>query len=267
MLAWPKATLVLCDDGLAAYLSHDPSLFSLLTRPRAFARKLMALASVTAYRVGLDRSPESHHWPKRRFGRAFNLLGNLPSPNHEPGTERITVDREETLAVVRAVQQALALPEYPAHAPRRVLVLGQYFHQFGNMSWEEELGIYTDVCKRVAERGFPVLWKEHPKAPKPFFPHLREAVPGIEAAGVEGHFSWPIEFFADRLGLDACICGTSTCLFTLEQIYGMKTYTYAADLVEKLVGADREVARLAARHAKPFEAFLTAQSTPAAARG
>lgn len=256
MLAWPKARLVLCDDGLAAYIHREPTIGSLYRKPRALARHLLNSARRASYRVPVLRGPDSHYWPNRSFDRVFALLGNVPRPQHGTGTRVHIVDPSEALAVIQAVQDELRLAAVADDAPRRVLVLGQYFHQFGNMTWEDELAIYTDVCKRVAEMGYGVLWKEHPKAPKPFFPFLAAAVPGMESAGIDGHFAWPIEFFADRLGLEACICGTSTCLFTLRQIFGMKTYTYAADLVDRLKGADQDVARLAARHAEPFSRFL-----------
>ena len=71
--------------------------------------------------------------------------------------------------------------------------------------------------------GYEVLWKEHPRTHRPFLPDLIEA--GIGVHGLPDLGPWPIEIFAERLGLAACASLTSTSLYNLPLLFGLPTFS------------------------------------------
>lgn len=110
---------------------------------------------------------------------------------------------------------------------KQVLVLGQCFARSGLMNFNEELHIYSQVVETLLEKGYIVLWKDHPRVTEPFFPKLVEKFSSVSVKEPQLSFTLPVEFIAYKLGISACISGFSSSLFYLNRLYGINTYTFA----------------------------------------
>ncbi len=137
-------------------------------------------------------------------------------------------------------------------AGQRVLILGQYCYVWNPFSWEEELAHYLAVCRQLAPLG-ELFWKEHPKNPRPFYDALAVEVPTLQNFETESEAGYPVELTISRGGFTSCVSATSTALFTLPKLTGIRSYTFVDRLIGTLVGADAEVAALIREHISPLQ--------------
>jgi hypothetical protein len=142
-----------------------------------------------------------------------------------------------------------------------VLFLAQGFYKANVMSWDEELAIYETVCSQLVANGITVLFKDHPRAERPFLSFLSEKDPRIGDVPGIGSSSWPIELIAASIMPGACVAGTSTSLFTLRAIFHMPTYTFvhliAPRLKARRLHSEVANAKLVSRYATSVAELVT----------
>ncbi len=245
-LAFPSAKLVHCDEGTASYTAVrwlPPWLASrskLVRRLRFGLRRSRAAFVETGGRCPLA-------WPLRRFHRRYLLFPELlRARGDRPRRDEAVVEPPRLQEAIRAVQEGIRhlLPELPLTGKRRWLVLGQYFHVSPGITWEQEFEVYHDICAGISAAGGEPLWKEHPKNAKPFGPALAKACPELLDLDRLIPVAWPIELYANRLGIEGCAGVSSTALLTLPKLHGIRARSFASRLLPCLQGQDLRVAEL-----------------------
>ena len=263
--AYPDARLVLYEDGLHTYLrgeGDDPSTAPWLRKPRGIYRRLKLRARERLYPEDLSLGPML---PRHlaRVVASYLWISLMISPadyqKRLPWVQLQTRFLRDTLARLSPIAEGMAsAPE----TGRRAIMLGQCFSNYGDLSRESELDCYIGMARHLRERGYEVIWKEHPRTRQPFLGELVEAVEGVLSLPDLG--PWPIELFVERLGLSACASLTLTSLFSIPLLFNLPSFSAAgcyasrfrfpndalADLVVKVIPqidttATRSSARIA----------------------
>ena len=252
---YSQSPIVLYEDGLYTYIPHEYTCGlhgSFLLRPERLASALLTGAfhkrhlSVCIHESGAC----SQHINRLRHLHLF-LVKCLPIPWDLRRVPVAEIDRETLLSVLRDTRGGLSLgpsgESVDERKGNRVLMLGQCFSRSNLMFWTEELTIYRNAVSRLQELGYTVLWKDHPRADRPFFPALAEVTPPESFWKLDTPPAWPIELFAEELDLKACVSATSTGLFNLRELFNLPAYTIANRMRWKHKG-HRKVKNLVKRH-------------------
>jgi len=263
MAAYPSAGLVLCEDGLATYITYPRRLTDLLVHPRRVGRSVRNAGVGVLCRLGRFRRSSLYRWPIRPVTRAHLLLVDLlevPATLRRTAIEKI--DGRAARSVIADVLAAASPdvgPSASSTGARRVLMMGQCFSRWGTIDRDVELAVYRDVCRELTEGGFEILWKEHPKADRPFFEELSREFEQVTEP-LAGLSAWPIEVLAPRLDVQIAVSLTSTAVLTLRAIHGIRGYTMARRLQPHLSARraenERYAARFMARHVADVEDLL-----------
>jgi hypothetical protein len=220
---FPRASLVLYEDGMAFPLPlfrWDRETLRPWWRaaPALLARGRLA-AHMRSTRLANWRLSRAH---VDRVSAYFVVLladGRLPEPYDDRRRRPIRI---ETLRAVVESARSVVPPVAtiaPASAPQ-VLVLGQSLWRAGVITRDAEAAAYASVVADLLERGYDVLWKEHPREQEPFFPGL--ASPRV--ASWAGSPVWPVELTASGLKLAACVSGYSASLLYLPMLHAVPAY-------------------------------------------
>lgn len=221
--AFPSRPLVLYEDGMAYSLPLFRWDWATIrpwwrAAPALLVRGRLA-AHMRSTRLANWRLSPAH---VDRVSAYFVFLladGRLPEPYDDRRRRPIRV---ETLrAVVESARSVVPSVETvaPASAPQ-VLVLGQSLWRAGVITREAEAAAYASVVADLLERGYDVLWKEHPREQEPFYAGL--AAPRV--ASWAGSPVWPVELTAPGLKLAACVSGYSASLLYLPMLYDLPAY-------------------------------------------
>ena len=265
MAAFPEAEIVFCEDGLGSY-SDDPPFPRILLHPKKISRKLWYKGLGLLREWPRFQVSRFNRWPVKPIARSYLLLLNLiPVPRHLTGTPVQVIDASTARAVINRVRKAVELysgiPETQSTNDGNVLVLGQYFHDDHIMDWEHELRIYVRVCIQLVERGFTVIWKEHPKNPRPFSVELSKLVPQIVTLSQSKHNLFPVEFLVPECRLKACVSAASTALFTISYIYGVPAYNFSSEISIYLKGPSSEMGSIVLQVTDPLDKLLNSQKS------
>ena len=109
---------------------------------------------------------------------------------------------------------------------------------------EEELNHYKKLCQYLYSEGYTILWKEHPKNRKPFFNELKATFTQIEDFNNYHSSYWPLEVVVKDFNIDLFIATTSTSIVVLDKVFGYATKSSAPLMIDKLQGADKQVAEI-----------------------
>ncbi len=261
--AFPRAQIVLYEDGLISYLPIQMA--ERLPTPRSLrARADQALLDLSPVRRFRHSGWELDPRHLSRLSRAYLLLSpDEPLPQTIAHAPRINVDDARVRAVLQTIAQRMAgeIAQATTNAngsSGRVLILGQALSRNHVMSRADELAFYQSVVRAVLDKGYAVLWKEHPRISEPFFDDLQAFATerlGVPAARIERlnlPHAFPVELVADKLNLAACVAGTSAALFYLQRLYGISCYTFAGDLLPRMQGADVFMNDMVRRHIAPL---------------
>jgi hypothetical protein len=163
-----------------------------------------------------------------RIEGAWLLLGRtLGAPDYIPLESVQTINTEHVREVIESLPvPETALTEDPPDTPP-FLVLGQCFSRWDRMTWEEELRFYAARLAIIRDRGYPIVWKDHPRAEPPFGPALVEELGRDVVTLIDLPQAWPVEVVASRLKLAGCATVSSSALFYLHLLYDIPTYTLA----------------------------------------
>lgn len=248
---YPQANIVLYEDGFGSYFPKERS---------GAASKL--LFSHLRPGVVCDRH-------LRRLVRTYLLLTRyLPIPEYLQDSPIVRMEREYLLYVIRQIESGLdlsksiSLEEYPDN---RVLVLGQALAKFSLMAWGEEWSLYRQVIFQLLESGFTVIWKEHPRVDRFFFPELSQELPSEQFIELSIPHSLPVELVAEQLNLIGCVSITSSSLFYLYELFRIKPHTLANRLRKLYQQINKEASwpslNLVERIIPKFETLKTTEYT------
>lgn len=224
--AFPKARIVLYEDGLHTYVNVEDDHLSIgrcLGHPRQAYRSARARIRQRGdpgdlgwlmLRRHLDRVRASYLW----------IEEIVPVPAYQRHLPRVHLQTE---MVRRTIREAARVAPAPAAVEAsdlpRAIVLGQCFSNYGDLPRAQEFDCYLETVTALRKGGFSVLWKEHPRNLEPFLPDLARQIDGIAALPELG--PWPIELFAERIGLACCVAVSSTSLFSFPMLFGLPSYT------------------------------------------
>lgn len=251
--AYPTARLVLYEDGLHTYLAnedHHLGAARLFGDPRGAYRAVKLRVRERRNREDLSLAAMLPRHLARVSASYLWITPMIPPAPHQrrlPWVQLETSSVQDTLAQVSRIVDDIGLePGGP-----RALVLGQCFSNYGDLPRDVELDCYADMARGLQDRGYEVVWKEHPRTRRPFLPELAEAIPGVRGAPDWG--PWPVELFVERLGLSACASITSTSLFSIPLLFGLPSFSPAARLIPLFRHPNDALARLVARSIPQLE--------------
>lgn len=247
----PNAELVFYEDGLHAY--NDPFGWNqLLRNPRRLA-KWMLLGC--RRHLALFRKSSRSTFPNRRIDRAYLLLGDrlkLASQYFPRKEQPVVIPSDCLEKVARRMSDIPGFtPPVLEDPPRTVVFLGCIFAQCGMARWEDEFNVYRRVIEDVLNRGFDVLWKEHPRADQPFGDRLKDEFPGrVITQSMNKLIPAEVFFAVNRVA--ACISPHSTSLLTL-QSFGVPVF-HLVDHCEPFYNeAYRPAVELVEEHVPPLQ--------------
>ena len=246
LAAFPCARVVLYEDGLHSYLQQERA-DTLLRRALDWVDPGVASRRTEVERAGyIDNQ-------RQRVDRCYWLLRDaLPVPPYLAGAAQHDLSWEGIRTCIGIVD---------ADAPPRAggdgaLFLGQCFAEYGALARDTELEGYRETIARIAEHGMRVVWKEHPRNQRPFFPELRREL-GDAIVEAETSATEPIELLASRAQYSACVSVCSSSLFYLPRLTGTPSYTLAAEpWINRISYRDfRKIATMTAGHIAPVNDF------------
>jgi Alpha-2,8-polysialyltransferase (POLYST) len=252
--AYPAARLVLYEDGLHTYLPMEDyhlSMARCLREPRMAYRALKTrirqrrapreLSLVPILPRHLARVAASYLWISL-------MLEPASYQQRLPWVQLQTRFLKETIDQVSGLVDGIALE---GGGGPQAIVLGQCFSNYGDLARDIELDCYIDMVRRMRQRGYEVIWKEHPRTRQPFLSELVAAVPGVRGLPELG--PWPIELHVERLGLAACASLTSTALFSIPLLFGLPAYSAVGRCAGLFRFPDDALARLVVGAIPPID--------------
>lgn len=229
--AYPEAPITLYEDGTGTFVDIPV----LGTGPiRAMAgRTLRALGlKPQAVDVGDGSYLATRHY--QRLTRAILYLQrNLQLPEYLKDKQVISIGDDVLRGRIAACAPLPTLREATASSklqPPIALMLGQSMARSGLIELKDEIEIYRRSAAAVIEKGYSVLWRDHPRAHHPYFDSMRDIAEPDRLRRLDVPSGYPVEIFVPHLGLSACIAGTSSAVLYLKDLYGIPGYSFAEDL-------------------------------------
>jgi hypothetical protein len=248
--AYPGSRIVLYEDGLQTYLPLEDNFLSArrwVRSPRKSLHSLKLRIREMLRRDDLSIAHVLHRHATRVAASYLWISQSLPPPDYQrrlPWVQLETRFLKETIAA--AAPLAAELVPDATSGPGRVIVLGQCFSNYDDLPREVELAGYVELVRRMQDAGHGVIWKEHPRSRKPFFSELADAVGDVCPMPDIG--PWPIELFAERLGLAGCAAVISTSLFSFPLLFGLPSYSVAQRYRQFLKFPNDLIGNLVASH-------------------
>lgn len=229
--AYPEAPITLYEDGTGTFVDV-PVLGPGLIRALA-GRTLRALGlKLQVSDVGDGAYLAARHY--QRLTRAILYLQrDLQLPEYLKDKQVISIGDDVLRSRIAACAQLPMLRE--ATAPSKLqrpiaLMLGQCMARSGLIELKDEIEIYRRSAAAVIEKGYSVLWRDHPRTHHPYFDSLGDIAEPDRLRRLEVPSGYPVEIFVPHLGLSACIAGMSSAILYLRDLYGIPGYSFADDL-------------------------------------
>lgn len=253
LYAYPDARVMMYEDGVEEYIPQE-----ITCGPTRWKS-----VGVSGWPGALWR--EISHWNRRpecmeadgvcarnirRIDRMYSYLGRyLGMPPHLADVRMESVDADGLKRRYRALS-VLAGDDHcaPPHIPDlrpKVLYLSQPLATY-SMSEEDEYSLYRYAIPLLNEKGYAVLWKEHPDEATSLAPRLKEEFGNDCLYPLHAERRLPVECLVAGWDLAAVVSATTTSLFILHGLYGLPIYTVAdyLPLASWRQKPEREVARL-----------------------
>jgi hypothetical protein len=125
------------------------------------------------------------------------------------------------------LRQATASPKLERPA---ALMLGQCLARSGLIELKDEIDVYRRCVAAVIEKGYSVLWRDHPRTHSPYFDCLGDIAGPDRLRRLDVPDGYPVEIFAPQLGLAACVAGVTSATLYLKGLYGIPGYSFADEL-------------------------------------
>ena len=223
---FPQSTIVLYEDGLHTYVETEEQLLN-RRRPRK---------GIPAFlRYGFDNRFLS------RLTCAYLFISQVvPPPDYLMDKTIFQVEKEYIRDAIRKLKDKVTKSDLTIQPSdcKRILLMGQGFSQVKWMDWNTEYRFYCDIINKLFAKGYSVLWKDHPKNPRPFFNNsadVRNFNGSIQVLKAET--IWPVETIAGDLSVVGSLSAVSTASFNLQLIYGIPAFSFAAQ-AETLMNSD-----------------------------
>jgi hypothetical protein len=259
---YPRADVVLFEDGLATYIAP-------WTESQSFLERARATGGV--YRSRLRRDPHARSRLLQRGARLLGQRARRPSLVYLilAGTLGVPrpyrrVGRSISAETLRTVVGRL----YPQTPPQRVterrraaLVLGNSYSFWGAMSRHDEASLYARIIRRLFSAGFDIRWKEHPRTVQPFLAELRQ-LSAVDVQPYAADHAVPIEVGLRYNPVDLIVSGTSTSMFYVPLIFGdrIRVASFARSVKPLVRGVRSEIVELVASHVPDIDAVLQTTS-------
>jgi hypothetical protein len=223
--AYPDARVILFEDGVLTY-----------TRPWADAHRLRSTTRETLRYVArrVVRDPyarvKAFHSETRLFGRrrralhaSYLLLGDLLGVPRVHRTIAHVIEPAILRGVLESVPVDRAMPDRGDRP--RALILGANFSAWNVIPLADELAMYADIVTRVADGGYEVWWKDHPRILEPFHPALQDLLPDVTIHRLQVDSTLPLEAVLLNDPVDLIVAGLSSGLFYTPLITTSKVRT------------------------------------------
>lgn len=231
LACWPKATIQLYEEGLHSFVqkSFTPgSQLGDLLRPRVWYRGLKSAMRGSRGQWWSIMTPGVAGHQAARIEGAWFLLGKaLGAPDYVPLEAVSEIDPDAMREVIASLPVPATESMSKSAGPAPFLVLGQCFSRWDRLTWDEEFAYYRDKVSLIVDRGYHIVWKDHPRADPPFGPALVEALGNTVVSVIDLPQAWPVEIVASRMALSGCATVSSSALFYLHLLYDIPTYSLA----------------------------------------
>jgi hypothetical protein len=217
---YPAARVVLFEDGVLTYTRPWSGAYRLRSTTRETVRFVARrLSGDPRAKVRAFRS-EARLFGTRRpaLVASYLLLGDtlgIPAPHRRIG---YVVDPAVLRSVLESIPVDRSTPDR-GDGPR-ALVLGANFSAWNLIRTADELSLYAGIVRQVADAGYDVWWKDHPRVPVPFHPALQEALPDVTVHRLDVDPTLPLEAALLRDPVDLIVAGLSAGLFYTPMIMG-----------------------------------------------
>lgn len=253
LYAFPDARVVLFEDGAVEYLAQEiacgRSRWKHL-RPNRWPGALRREWSHWNARPECMEINEICMRDLRRVDMMYSFLDRyLGLPDYLAGVRVARVDehnlRARYEALLKYEQQETGIPSPEYRDKPAVLFLPQPFAVLF-LTTEDEYALYRSAVTLILDRGYAVLWKEHPQETTPLAPRLKEELGGDDLHALSARRHLPVECLASEWNLAGVISVSSTALLNLHALYDYPMYTAAdqLDLSRWLMKTEKELARL-----------------------
>lgn len=239
--AFPDAKIVYSEEGLGGYIQNN-DLKSLLKHPSIFKKKCKIFFNRFVLNHYLNKKTNFNLWPLKSFEKSYFLFPELLTSKSK-SRSCFKIKKTHFFEVL----DKLKTNDISLQEGHKCLILGQCFHKFGMLTWEEEKKLYENTCKQILGQGINVYWKEHPKNNKPFFAsfQLDERLKNLNDFF---DFEMPVEIIANDLDFDFFVSATSTSLIIFQEYYSKTSYTIASLFKKYLTGKAYKVLKLVENH-------------------
>ncbi|MEJ8835708.1 polysialyltransferase family glycosyltransferase [Ramlibacter sp. AN1133] len=229
--AYPEAPITLYEDGTGTFVDV----------PVLGPGPIRAMAGRTLRAFGLrpqvvdvgDGSYLATRHYQRLTRAVLYLQRDLQLPEYLKDRQVISIGDDILRSRIAACAQVPTLRVATASSRLRrpiVLMLGQCMARSGLIELKDEIEIYRRSVAAVLEKGYSVLWRDHPRTHQPYFDLMGDIAEPDRLQRLQAPDGYPVEIFVPHLGLSACIAGVSSAILYLKDLYGIPGYSFADDL-------------------------------------
>ena len=242
---YPKAAICLYEDGLQTYVPARRTGLPATKTWRHSASKAAAelwggltIEPFATRRIFRGWNSVSAAYCRRVECMYLYMVRDLPLPEPFRDTPVQCIENDILRDVISISQSRPDI--WPAggiegNCQGAYLALGQCYAHYNWVSRERELAVYASVVEKLLDRGHCVVWKDHPRLTNPYFPDLQTLFPHSDRLQrFDLPATIPVELAATQMQLTGCVAGTSSSLFYLKHLYGIKTYSFASLFTESM---------------------------------
>lgn len=132
-----------------------------------------------------------------------------------------------------------------SNSDRKVaLFLGSNLSHLHSFPREVEATVFAQSIQQAIDRGYTIVWKEHPRAKEPLYEAIKQKIDSHSIIVLTAEQKLPIELLLAAGNVQLCCSTLSSALFYLKSIYGIQTVTCVEPLLPYLKGDFHALAKL-----------------------